>query len=414
MTRVTGLLTTTAPSALDAFDEFSHLRVVEWENRPADVKLRNEENDTALLEFINQTPVSYNEIQNPVVRFTIGDTLANYTQNITLETASSTEITVEDGSITAEAHTLIVVSTGEELDIASVSGNTVTIVRGGHGPAYPIPAGAELRPGAPIIGETGKLKDAHTSFPGDPSHNFITLMGLKFKMSVMQINAAMEGDWGTWDKASADTQYQVEVAQQNALIFQHRGTDSTSTIGAGTNFTDENMVYRGSGLMEQLSGNVLDLGNLGTNFLWGNVNDFVNPMYASRQSSDKKDVFCGHNLWADMLTTSRQEGAMDSDIAINASYGSNMFTVRTSEGKMLNFHNVKGMDGEMANLGFVLDANNIKGSQFKGLGPQWFLNLQANDEILRKEAGYFTSWETHIVDRTTMGLIRGGTKPLIV
>ena len=415
MKRHPGLMTTTSPSALDAFDEFSHLRVVEWDNRPADVKLRNKENDAALLEFAKKAPLKENTIKNPVVRYTIDGTLANYTQSTASAVYDATTLDVEDPSITAKAHTLIVVATGEELDIASISGNTLTIVRGNHGPSFAIPANAELRPGAPIIGETGKLKDAHTSYPGDPSYNFITLMGYKFEMSTMQINAAMEGDWGTWDKYSMDTKYQVEYSQQNALIFQHRGSDSTSAIGGvAANTAGESMVYRGSGLMEQLSGNVLDLGDTGTNFLWENMNDFVNPMFASELSSDTKDVFCGHSLWADMLTTSRQAGSMEGEIGINADYGSNMFTFFTTEGKRVNCHNVGGMDGEMARLGFVLDASNIGGSQYEGLGPQWFLDLQANDEILKREAGYFTSWETHIYDRTTMGMIRGGTQPLIV
>lgn len=407
MKRYPGLMTTTSPSALDAFDEFSHLRVVEWDNRPADVKLRNKENDAALLEFSRKAPLKRNTIKNPVVRYTIDGTLANYTQSVAAIDASTTSLVVQDASITGADHTLIVVATGEELVVDSVNTTTNTLTlktRGIHGPAYAIPANAELRPAAPVIGETGKLKDGHTSYPGDPSYNFITLMGYKFEMSKMQINAAMEGDWGTWDKYSMDIKYQVEYSLQNALIFQHRGTYFDST---------ENQVYRGAGLMEQLSGNVLDLGNAGTNFLWENVNDFVNPMFASELSADTKDIFSGHNLWADLLNTSRQRGSLEGEVKMNDAFGSNMFTMYTNEGKRINVHNVGGMDGEMANLGLVLDAANIGGSEYEGLGPQWFLDLQANDEILKREAGYFTSWETHIYDRTTMGVIRGGTKSLI-
>lgn len=408
MKRYIGQMTTTSPDALSAWDEFSHLRVVEWENRPADVKLTNKENDNALLEFSRKAPVSKNTIKNPVVRYTIDGTLANYTNVVAAINDSATSLVVDDASITAADHTLIVVATGEELVVDSVntSNNTLTLkTRGTHNPAYAIPAGAELRPSSPVIGETGKLKDGHTGYPGDPSYNYITLSGLKFEMSTMQKNAAMEGDWGTWDKFSMDVKYQVEYQLQNALIFQPRTTYEDA---------DEGQVYRGAGLMEQLSGNVLNLGNKGTNFLFGVVNDFVNPMFASELSADQKDVFCGHNLWADAMKASQEAGALSEGPVINAEYGSNMFTMHTSEGKRVNFHNVKGMDGEMAYLAFVLDKKNIAGSEYDGLGPQWFLDLQANDEILQKEAGYFVSWETHIYDRSTMGIIRGGTKPLIV
>lgn len=407
MKRYNGLVTTTSPDALSAWDEFSHLRVVEWDNAPADVKLQHPENDTALLEFSRKAPVKKNTIKNPVVRYTIDGTLANYTNAVAAIDAAATSLVVDDSTITAADHTLIVVETGEELVVDSVTAatNTLTLkTRGTHGPAYAIPAGAELRPASPVIGETGKLKEGHSSYPGDPSYNYITLSGLKFEMSTMQRNAAMEGDWGTWDKFSMDIKYQVETQLQNSLIFQHRLT---------YNDADENQVYRGAGLMEQLSGHVLNLGNLGTNFLWGNVNDFINPLFASELSANSKDVFCGHNLWADMLTTSSQAGRMETDVHINAEYGSKMFTATTTEGQTVNFHNVKGMDGQMAYLGIVLDSANIGGSEYEGLGPQWFLDLQDNDEILQREAGYFTSWETHIYDRSTMGIIRGGTKPLI-
>lgn len=408
MKRITpGLITTTSTAALDPFDEFSRFRVAEWENMPADPKMRYKRNPVALLEFAKSAPLKKNIIKNPKVNYTIDGALTNYTQATTGISASATELVVEDINITAAGHTLIVVGTQEELVVESVTVATSTITlatRGTHGPAFAIVAGAELRPGSTVIGEDGKLKDAHTSYPGDPSYNYITLSGLKFEMTEMQRNAAMVGDWGTWDMASEDCKYQLEYQLQNALIFQHRGSYYDS---------DEQQVYRGAGLMDQLSGNMLDLGNAGTNSLWEIWNDFVNPMFASNLSSDSKDVFCGHNLWADLLTTARQRVCLEGEISMHVTYGSDVFTMRTTEGKVLNIHNVQGMDGEMANLGLVLDANNISGSEYDGLGPQWFLDLQDNDEILKRSAGYFTSWETHIFDRTTMGIVRGGTKSLI-
>jgi len=408
MQRITpGLVTTTSTGALAPFDEFSRFRVAEWENMPADPKMRYQRNPVALLEFAKSAPLKQKTIKNPKVNYTIDGALANYTQATAAVNASATELVIEDIDITSVGQTLTVVSTQEELVVAAVdvATSTITLVRGTHGPAFAIPAGAELRPGSPVIGEAGKLKDAHTSYPGDPSYNYITLSGLKFEMTEMQAHAAMVGDWGTWDMSSEDTKYQLEYQLQNALIFQHRGTYYDST---------EEQVYRGAGLMDQLSGNMLDLGDAGTNSLWEIWNDFVNPMFASNLSADTKDVFCGHNLWADLLTTARQRQIMEGEISIHTTYGSDVFTIHTTEGKRLNIHNVGGMDGEMANLGLVLDANNIGGSQYDGLGPQWFLNLQANDEVLKRSAGYFTSWETHIFDRTTMGIVRGGTKSLIV
>lgn len=412
MKRFVGALETVSPDAMSAFDEFSHLRVVEWVNRPEDVKMQYKENDNALLEFLNTAPLSKNTIKNPVVRYTVDGALATYTvltAAIDATPGASIVISLEDSSILAAGHTFFVVSTGEEIYVESrdATANTVTCTRGKFGGgSFAAAIGSEIRVGAPVVGEFGSMKDAYSSYPGDPSYNYITLNGLKFTISKMQAVAAMTGEWGTLDKLLMDTKYQVETQVQTAMLFQHRHTEYDST---------EHQIYRGHGLIPQLSGNVLDLGNAGTNFLWENINDFVNPMFASELSSDSKEVFAGHNLWADALTTARQMNAMEKDeIGISDLTGARQFVMYTNEGKRVVWNRVGGMDGELARLGLVLDASNIGGSQYDGLGPQWFFDIQDPDQVLIKTHAYMTSWEVHVYDRTTMGLIRGGTNPLIV
>ena len=412
MKRFTGQVETISPEALTVFDEHSHLRVIDWENRPEDVKLRYPENDNALLEFVTRAPVNPRTITNPIVRFVVDGSLANYTVLTQAITTSSTTIYLEDAAITAVGGVLIVVGTGEEMLVTAVdvSAGAATVTRAAFGgSALAAAIGAEIRPGAPVLGEVGEPKASHSTTPGDPSYNYITLTAAYFEMSVMQINAKMTAEWGTLDKMMADTQYQIETEVQNSLMFQHRYTGYDAT---------EHQIYRGNGLIPQLSGNVLDLGNTGTNFLYESLNDFVNPMFASTLSANQKQVFCGHNLWADALTTSRQRGVIEQmdgkDINVDGKTGAKQFVMYTSDGNKLVFNRIGGMDGELANLGIVLDEANIGGSEYEGLGPQWFLNLQNPGQILKKKHAYLTSWEVHVYDRSTMGLIRGGTKPLIV
>ena len=406
MKRHVGQLLTTSPDAMSAFDEWSYHRVVEWAGRPEEIKMQYKENDNALLEFVNTAPLTKNTIKNPVVHFRIDGALANYTVLTTDLASDGVTVYLEDASITAAGHTLIVVGTGEELYVSAINAtaNTATVERNRFGPAFSALSGAEIRVGAPYIGETGTMKDAHTTYPGDPAYNYITLSGLQFKMSTMQINAAMEGEWGTFDKYSMDTKYQVESLLQNALLFQHRHTEFDA---------DESQIYRGAGLIQQLSGSVLDLGDKGTNFLWEHLNDFINPMFASDLSADSKEVYCGHKLWADALSSAKQMAPDCTDITIDAKTGARMFTISTTEGKTVTFKRVGGFEGELASIGLVLDGNNIGGSQYDGLGPQWFFDLQDPGQVLVKEHAYFTSWETHVYDRSTMGLIRGGTNSLI-
>lgn len=408
MQRYVGKLETVSPDALSAFDEFSHLRVVEWVNRPADVKMRKKENDNSLLEFINTTPISKNTIKNPFVRFTVDGALATYTYLTAAISASSTAIAMEDVSLLAAGYTFFIVDTGEEIYVESVdtATNIATCVRGRFGGApQAAPVNAEVRVGIPVMGEAGKPKDAHTTYPGDPSWNCITLNALKISISKMQANAAMTGDWGTLDKLMMDAKYQAETQQQTALMFQHRSLSYDNT---------EHQIYRGAGIIPQLSGNVLDLGNAGTNFLWENLNDFISPMFASDLSSDEKQVFGGHTIWADAMSTARQNGALESDkIDINETIGARTFTMYTTDGKKVVWNNVKGMDGKLARMALVLDASNIGGSQYEGIGPQWLFDVQNPDEILTRTHAFLTSWGVQLYDRTTMGLIRGGPNPLI-
>lgn len=406
-----GLLTTN-PSEMGAFlDNGNYHRVIEWAERPEEVKMSKPENDNALLEFIQSAPVTMNtDYNNPVIRFRRDGALATYTYLTAAMSAGDTSVTVEDGSIFSAGHVAQVVSTGQELYISAVSGNTLTIDPDLLGPQFAAELGAEIRPANPMIGERGRLKEAYSTYPGDPSYNYITFSGLRFGMSTAQRNAAMKGEWGTWDKLSMDTKYQVETMLQNAVISQNRYTANYTNESS----VDEKQVFRGAGLTQQLSGNVLDLGTKGTNFLWEHINDFINPMFVSDLSAAEKQVFAGHNMWADALSTARQMGAMESDeITLDPQIGARQFVMYTTEGKRVVWNHVNGMDGERANLAIVLDAANIGGGQYAGLGPQWFFGLQDNDDVLGEDAGYFTSWECHIYDRSTCGIIRGGTQSIV-
>ena len=67
----------------------------------------------------------------------------------------------------------------------------------------------------------------------------------------------------------------------------------------------------------------------------------------------------------------------------------------------------------LSDWGFLLDNNNLGAGQYRGLGPQWFMNLQSNAEIMKVKHAFFASWAINVFDDTTMGVIRGGTKELI-
>lgn len=406
-----GGLLTTSPDEMSAFlDNGNYYRVTEWAEMPEEIKMDKKENDNALLEFMLTAPVSFNDMKNPVVRYRRDGALATYTKLTAAFSSSAETVSVEDASIFNTNHVAVIIRTGEELKISSINAtnNTITLQAGSRGlmgPAFAALAGDEIRPGNSWIGERGSMPEGYSSYPGDPSYNLITISGQRFGMSTMQREAAMKGDWGTWDRLTMDTKFQVETKIQEAMLSQHRFTYYDS---------DQKQVYRGAGLIHQCSGNVLDLGIKGTNFLWEYLNDFLTPMYVSDLSADNKEIFCGPNLWADALSTSKQMSPQVDMLGINATTGAMQFQIQLTNGKTATFNKVTGFEGERANFGIALDPANIGGGQYSGLGPQWRYDIQDPSDVLGQDAAYFTSWECHIYDRSTCGVIRGGTKPITV
>lgn len=402
---------TTSPEQMGVFlDTLNYHRLPEWAELPEELKLTKAENPNALLAFVNSLPVSKRNLKNPIVNFWRDSALANYTQLTADLAVDSTTLSVEDAVIFNAGHVAVNARTGEEYPILSVNATNNTILlesggRGKFGPAFAGLIGDEIRPANPVVGERGTMKDSYSTYPGDPCQNFITLAGLKFGMSTMQRNSVMKSEWGTWDKVELDAKYQLDSLVQEAMIVQNRWSGYDET---------EKMIYRGAGFLHQLSGNRLDLGTRGTNFLWEHINDFTTPMFVSDNSSDRKMIFSGPAIWADALSTSRQNSMMDSDqLFVDPTSGATQFVMYTTEGKQLVWNKVTGFEGYRSNLALVLDENCIGGGQFEGLGPQTFYGLQANNDVLGEDAAVFTSWEVHYTERSTGGIILGGTRPVI-
>jgi len=414
MRRFNGQLTTVSTDKLSAFNTDEYLRAVEWVNRPEDVKLRYPENDNALLEFMRTIPLKKNIVKSPLVHWTVDGALATYTKTVGAVLATGTtdvDIVVEDSYIADVGWTVTAPITGEVMLITAVNNATstwtVTRARFGGTQAALID-GEELRPSAPVVGERGRAKDTHTTEPGDPAHNYISMTMGKTSITTMQYNAAMNGEWGTWDFLMAGAQYQIETAVQSSMIFQHRWTEA-STAGDFSS-ADEGQVYLGAGLMDQLNNNVMHLGDAGNSFLYENASEFMDPMFASDLSANRKVVYCGPSIFANMATTTKQR---PEDMSIDIKTGAKEFEIMTNGGNTVVFRRVNGMDGRLSQLGIVLDENNIGASEFEGLGPQWFLDMEDNDSPLERIAAYFMSWGIQIYDRSTCGLMIGNINPLL-
>jgi len=167
-----------------------------------------------------------------------------------------------------------------------------------------------------------------------------------------------------------------------------------------------------------LQSNTLNLGTLGHNATWPNFNDFLEPMFESSLSAMKKDMFCGPELFRDLLNTARTAGRIELNPEGKTTYyspdlGSLSYDITTDSGHRVSVHEEKWSLKDLSDWGFVLDSNNLGAGQYKGLGPQWFMDLQSNSEVMKVKHGFFMSWALNVFDDSTMGIVRGGTQTIV-
>ena len=425
MERGTFPVLTTNPSEIGSFEWNNRFRAQLWDTSPVDIKMQQKENDAQLITFMNKLPRASREWTNPIMRYSIDTRMDGYTTLASAVSATDTYLHLTDSYVVRVGYVIHLPESGQQMLVTAIDDDAseawtnnaadatcnVTVNRTKlGGPALVATLGDTVLPGAPYMGELSELRAATTTVPGDSRYNFITLAGIYFDMSKLQLEAAMTTDFGTLPKEMQNIQFQLTQRVQTSLLFANRTTWYDA---------DEKQVYVGSGLLYQLQKYTLDLGSQGHNATWKNFNDFFEPMFESSLSSMKKDLFGGSELFRDLLNTARSAGRIELNPEGKTTYyspdlGSLTFDITTDSGKRISVHEEKwAFSGGLSDWGFVLDANNLGAGQYKGLGPQWFMNLQTNSEILKVKHGFFMSWALNVFDDTTMGIIRGGTKPIV-
>lgn len=413
MERATGEVLTTHPEAISSFEWNNRFRAQLWEDSPEDVRMRQKENDAQLITFMNKLPRANREWTNPIMRYSIDTRLDDWTTTTAAALSSATTIYLADTKIVRVGGVLHFPTSGQQMLVTGVDDDagTVTVNRTRlGGAAVAVASGETVIPGAPYMGELSEPREGTTTVPGEPQYNYITLAGIYFVMSRMQLNSAMTSNFGTLPKEMENIQHQLLRRMQNSLLFSNRTTWYDA---------DEKQVYVGSGLVAQLQQHTLDLGTLGQNATWPNFNDFLEPTFESSLSAMRKDLFVGSALFRDLLNTARTAGRIEMNPEGKTTYyspdlGSLTFDITTDSGKRVSVHEEKwSLSGGLTDWGFLLDANNLGAGQYKGLGPQWFMDLQSPSEIMKVKHAFFASWALNVFDTTTMGIIRGGTQTII-
>ena len=411
MDYATGTILTTSPETLSVFDMDNRFRVQLWEDQPESVRMQQKENDAQLITFMNKLPRASRDWTNPIMRYSIDTRLESNTTLVSAYTAGSESIVITDWELLSAGSVIYLPQTGQSFLVTATP--TTTTVAVDHaklgGINVDAAAGDVVMVAAPYMGELSELRASHTTVPGEPQYNYITLAGIYFAMSKMQLNSAMTTNFGTLPKEMENIQFQLLQQVQNSLLFAQRTTWYDAT---------EKQFYVGNGLVSQLQKYTLDLGSLGNQATWANFNDFFEPMFVSSLSAMKKDMFVGPALFRDLLNTARTVSRVELNPEGKTTYyspdlGSLTFDITTDTGHRISVHEEKWALKDLSDWGFVLDSNNLGAGQYKGLGPQWFMNLQTPSEVLKVKHGFFMSWALNVFDDSTMGIIRGGTQPII-
>ena len=418
-----GTLTTINPNAIGAFDLDSAWRIPLWDDREEEQKMQQIENDSLLLTLMNRLVTVEQEWDQPIMQYRIDNRKEFYTTFALAASAADLALgtfyislavpyIVSPGwilHIPDSGMELVVEDTDPDLSEAwanEAAGACNVKVTWQVGPRSAVASGTYCKPGGPYLGERGTAKRGVTTTPGDPIFNFMSMYAIYFDMSTMQLEANMATPYGTWDKEMQNVIWQMNHGIQNDLVFGHKD--------ARNDTTNEGMIYRSAGLIEQFGDNFIDFGAKGNGMTWGNMVDYWDPMFESRLSSPSKVHVAGTQHYTDVLGVARQEGRLVAEPEFDMDLGVNSYTVKTGKGRTITIVEEKWVfAGGQEDWGITLDMGNIKAGRYKNMGNLMFPDIQARNQITTKAHANLQTIALNVIDPSTMGTAKGGTRSRI-
>ena len=401
----------------------SSFRPWQWLDRPEEIRMQQKENDTVLWSFLEQLPFAPAQKTwgNPAVHWRVDNRLEDLTYVTVAIAAGDTYANVADAALFKTGYTLLDFATGQNMVVLEVDADysegwtnnagdncNIKLDRTIYNTQdVAVAALSEVAASVPIMGEFGEPKEGITSAPGDPYYNFIQLYGLFTKMSEMQKNSIMAGEFGTHTKLIEDNWAALMKQLQRAVLFGKRGTK---------NDADEGMIYMMNGIIPQLADNVLSVTGVGNSLTYANLSEFWDGMFESANSSAMKKHFCGELQFINILNTARQEAVLVEDPAYNPALGATQFSVTTGGGKRVDVIKERfAFQGKMlSDWGVTLDEGNLSTAEYAGFGLRLIEDLEAPMQaITTKTDAFVGSTSVCGIDPDTMGVVKGGTNRII-
>lgn len=413
----------TTTSGLSVFDTESPYRPIAWLDAAPDVSMLYKQNDAVLLKILDQMPSFDQEMGNPVVRWIEDSRTEVGTTFNTAAVSTDTYIDLVDPYIVSKRSSITVPETGENMEVVDVdydksegwtgesAANTanVRVTRGKGGTvATTTTTTYHAVAGPPLLAEQSDVPVGTGYVPTTNMYNFVSILGQTVKMTKMQEQAVMQGEWGTLPKVMIDHAFQLRQKMAVSLLFEPRRTEAT---------TNEGQLYISGGVIHFLKDNFLDLGAYTSNASWQSLNDLVEATYLPSASSGRKVWLAGQNQFGMLLRFMRDRNRIGSDEPyFEQGFGAQTFTLKTDLGYTLPV--VQDRWGLSANLGlqdwgFVLDMGNMEGRKYKGFGFQWVQHIEARASVLQREDAYIGSYCLVLKHQATHAVVRGGTYGIV-
>lgn len=285
-----------------------------------------------------------------------------------ISAATTTSVSVADGSILRPYDVIHIPSVGENMLVTAVSGNTVTVTRGygNTAAATAIAANAEVLNIGSAMAENALARDRRST-QEVAKFNYTQIFRTPVELSNTEAASKLYGGKDrAYQRRKAAAEHKLDIAR--SMYFGQRKEDTT---GAATRRTM-------GGLIEFVKGgsNVQAFSSAGTQLTYKNFNTLV-AAPAFKHGSTEKLLVCGStlasaiDLWAiDKLVTKTSEEI----------FGVRVDTLKTSFGDLKILRD-KLLEGDTyGGYGLILDMDKIRYAYLEGRDTKLNVDIQANDQ----------------------------------
>jgi len=325
--------------------------------------------------------------------------------------ATVTSIVVDDSKLFIVNSEIHVTRTLENMLVTAVNNttSTLTVIRGyNNTPAAALVDDDVLVAGIVHLPEEADANGGNGRVPTTEKYNFVSRFSQSFKVTNVQEKSAMYetgiGQITSVEKEVSDVMFECKRKVNKAMIFQHRGTYSTS----------DGTIYCSQGFIHGIEDNMLNLANYNDSLSWPVLSDFIDQLCDPTASSTEKIIDAGPYLFGAVLRMRRDMSTPPSEY-YHPDLNVDAVSIRTENGNTATFlQDKRGFPPAegLAGWGVCVDLAHVQKREFNGEPMAWRPNIQAASQHIRWDE-YFGSFSLQMMHQDCHGFIRGAAKSII-